>query len=76
MATANRRLLGSRCIAGASWFAMKSMAEAPSTAPDGETRNTSRPAPVPSISPTAPVSQNSIPRLAASSAAGLEIVLP
>ena len=45
-------------------------------AASARTRNTSSPAPSPVISPTAPVSQNSMPRAAAARAAGAEIVLP
>jgi hypothetical protein len=76
LATAKRSAAASRCSIGASSSATNEIAERPSTAPVGETRKTRRPAPAPDMSPTAPVSQNSIFRLAAASAAGAEIVLP
>jgi hypothetical protein len=74
--TAYRSLVGSTPSTGAYSSATNEIALRPRIAPEGATRNTSSPAPRPVISPTAPVSQNSMPRRADASAAGSEIVLP
>ena len=74
--TAYRSSDGSTSSTGAYSSATNAIAFLPRIAPDGATRNTSSPAPPPVISPTAPVSQNSMSRRAEASAAGAEIVLP
>ena len=62
---------------GANRSLTKSIAARPNVPPVGGTRNVSSPRSEASVSiPTAPVSQNSMPRPAAASDAGAEIVLP